>query len=364
MDKLRVGIVGCGAIATDKHMPALSLIDEVEMVAFYDICKERAEGAAVKFGAKDSKVYMNADDLFANKNIDVVHICTTSKTHAELSIRALEAGKHVMCEKPLATNVEDGKKMIETAKRTGKKLTIGCQNRFREDTQYLKKVCERGDLGEIYFAKALALRRRAVPGWLLVNKEDQGGGPLLDIGTHALDITLWMMDNFKPKSVMGNTYHKLAGRKNDANMWGSWEPEKFFIPESAFGYINMENGATVVLESSWALNIRKPLEARTILCGTEGGADMSDGLWINGTEYGTFYEKHITTERIINFGLYETDFTDYCKYGAAGNLETRCWIDSILYDKELVVKPEQSLVVFQILEAINSSAALGKPVYF
>ena len=105
-------------------------------------------------------------------------------------------------------------------------------------------------------------------------------------------------------------------------MWGSWDPDKFFIPESAFGFISMENGATVLLESSWALNIRKPYEARTLLCGTEGGADITDGLWINGTEFGEFYEKHITTERTMNFSLYGTDFTDRGKY-AGGDLETR-----------------------------------------
>jgi len=364
MDKLKVGIIGCGSIATDKHMPALSLIEEVKIAAFFDINQECAKKAASHFGIEGAKVYSHVDELLSDKDIDVVHICTTVNTHADLSIKAMEAGKHVMCEKPMAASVEEAKKMVETAKRTGKKLTIGCQNRFREDTQYLKKVCERGDLGEIYYAKALALRRRAVPGWLLVSKEDQGGGPLMDIGTHALDITLWMMDNFKPKSVLGKTYSKLAGRENEANMWGPWDPEKFFIPESAFGFITMENGATVILESSWALNIRKPYEARTLLCGTEGGADITDGLWINGTEYGEFYEKHITTERIINFGLYDVDFTNRSKYGEAGNLETKRWIESILYDKELVVKPEQTLVVFQILEAIKESASLGKPVYF
>ena len=187
---------------------------------------------------------------------------------------------------------------------------------------------------------------------------------MFDIGTHALDITLWLMNNFKPKYVVGSTYHKLAERGNETNIWGPWDPENFIIPESAFGYITMENGATVVLESSWALNIRKPIEARTVLCGTQGGADMCDGLWINGTEFGAYYEKHITTEQIANFGVDDIDFTYRSKYGPAGNLEARCWIDSVLYGKELVVKPEQCLTVFEILESINESSETGKPVYF
>ncbi len=364
MEKLKVGIIGCGGIAADKHLPALARINEVDIAAFYDINKERAQSVASQFGAADAKVYEAVDSLLADTEISAVHICTTSKTHADLTIRALEAGKHVMCEKPIATTVPDAKRMVETANKMGKLLTFGCQNRFREDVQYLKKICARGDLGEIYFGKALALRRRGVPSWLLVSKDDQGGGPLLDIGTHALDMTLWLMDNFKPRCVMGSAYHKLAERSNEANLWEPWDPQKFSIPESAFGYITMENGATVILESSWALNIRKPLEARTVLCGTEGGADMSDGLWINGAEYGALYDKHITTDKTGNFGMNDIDFTFRSKYGAAGNLETRCWIDSILYGRELVVKPEQSLVVYEILEAISESARTGKPVYF
>lgn len=126
----------------------------------------------------------------------------------------MEAGKHVMCEKPMAKTTEEAKSMIEAANRTGKKLTIGYQNRFRKDSDYLHQVCENGELGDIYYAKAKAIRRRAVPTWgVFLDEEAQGGGPLIDIGTHALDLTLWMMDNYKPKYVVGNSYHKLAKKK-------------------------------------------------------------------------------------------------------------------------------------------------------
>ena len=127
-----------------------------------------------------------------------------------------------MCEKPMAKTADDARKMVETAKRTGKKLTIGYQNRYRPDSEYLYTLCRNGELGEIYFAKAHAVRRRAVPTWgVFLNEEEQGGGPLIDIGTHALDLTLWMMDNYEVKSVMG-VYHKLSGRENAANR-GPWD---------------------------------------------------------------------------------------------------------------------------------------------
>lgn len=283
MAKLRIGIIGCGGIANGKHMPSLAKINEAEMVAFCDIIPERAEKAKQQYGSPDAKVYANYQELVADASIDVVHVCTPNDSHAEITIAALEAGKHVMCEKPMAKTAADARRMLETAQRTGKKLTIGYNNRFRKDSLYLKQVCDSGELGEIYFAKAHAIRRRAVPTWgVFLDEEKQGGGPLIDIGTHALDLTLWMMNNYKPKAVLGSTFHKLSQRENAANAWGPWDPEKFTVEDSAFGMITMENGATIILESSWALNTLDIDEAKCTLCGTEGGADMKNGLRING----------------------------------------------------------------------------------
>ncbi|KHF35787.1 putative oxidoreductase YcjS [Paenibacillus sp. P1XP2] len=248
--------------------------------------------------------------------------------------------------------------MLETARRTGKKLTIGYDNRYRPDSLLLKKICERGDLGDVYFAKAHAIRRRAVPTWgVFLNEEEQGGGPLIDIGTHALDLTLWLMDNYKVKSVVGNVYHKLGSKKDAANAFGPWDPEQFTVEDSAFGFITMENGATVILESSWALNTLDVGEAKATLCGTEAGADMRDGLRINGEEMGHLYTKlpELNTGGVAYFdGKSESQAAREC----------RLWIDSILNDTEPMVKPEQALVVTEVLEAIYESARTGKTVYF
>lgn len=356
--KLRAAIIGCGGIANGKHMPSLAKLDTVEMVAFCDIIEEKAKKAAEQFGAKGAKYYSDYKEVLKDDSIDVVHVCTPNKSHSFITIDALEAGKHVMCEKPMAKTSKAAMAMVEAARRTGKKLTIGYQNRFRGDSQYLHSICEKGDLGEVYYAKAHAIRRRAVPTWgVFLNEEEQGGGPLIDIGTHALDLTLWMMNNYKPKAVLGTAYHKLSGKKNAANAWGSWDPEKFTVEDSAFGFITMENGATIVLESSWALNSLDVREAQTTLCGTEGGADMSDGLRINGENLSRLYETNIE----LNSG--GVAFYD----GKAENdadLEARLWIESILNDTEPVVKPEQALVVTQILEAIYESSKTGKAVYF
>ncbi len=360
MSKLKIGIIGCGGIANGKHMPALSrLSDKVEMVAFCDIIVERAQEAAKKYGTADAKVYEDYHQLLEDKSIDVVHVLTPNRSHCEISVAALEAGKHVMCEKPMAKTAADARKMLEAAKRSGKKLTIGYQNRCRPDSLLLKKAVDRGDLGEIYFAKAHAIRRRAVPTWgVFLNEYEQGGGPLIDIGTHALDLTLWMMNNYKPKAVLGQTFKKLGKQTETGNAWGDWDPEKFTVEDSAFGFITMQDGATIILESSWALNTLDVQEAKTTLCGTKAGADMVDGLRFNMID---FNKQTIKKPSLESGGVafYSGAASDDCS-----DVEAAQWIDSIINDTTPLVLPEQALVVTEILEAIYTSAKTGEAVYF
>ncbi|MBM7694532.1 putative dehydrogenase [Peribacillus deserti] len=355
---VKAAIIGCGGIANGKHLPSLKKLESVELAAFCDIDEERAFKARDAFGNGHSKVYSNYLELLNDPAIDVVHVCTPNDSHAEITIAALEAGKHVMCEKPMAKTSAEARQMLKAAKRTGKKLSIGYQNRYRQDSQFLHKYCEDGGLGEIYFAKAHAIRRRAVPTWgVFLDEEKQGGGPLIDIGTHALDLTLWMMNNYKPKAVLGTTFHKLGKKKDAANAWGSWDPEEFKVEDSAFGFITMENGATIILESSWALNTLQTGEAKCTLSGTEGGADMQDGLRINGEEFGKLYTK------AVEMSAGGAAFYDE-KQESEAELEARLWIECIINDTEPVVKPEEALVVTQILEAIYESSKTGKAVYF
>ena len=359
MRTVKIGIIGCGGIANGKHMPALRAIDGCEMVAFCDIIVERAEEAAKKYGTPDAKVYADYKELLKDESIEVVHVCTPNRSHSFITVDALEAGKHVMCEKPMAINSVEAKKMLDAAERTGKKLTIGYQSRFRDDSAYLKAETEAGTLGDIYYAKATAIRRRAVPTWgVFLNEYEQGGGPLIDIGTHALDLTLWMMNNYKPKYCVGTTYHKLNKDTDQGNMWGNWDPEKFSVEDSAFGFIVMENGATIVLESSWALNSLDVREAVTSICGTKGGADMNDGLRINGVRNN---RQFITKPSFAAGGVAFND-------GKAGEdpatREARAWINAVVNDTAPVTLPEQAFCVTRILEGIYESAKSGKPFYF
>lgn len=356
--KLRLGIIGCGGIANGKHMPALKKIDEVEMVAFCDIIKERAEKAAEEYGVPGAKVYEDYNEMLKNENLDVVHVCTPNNIHAPASVAAMEAGCHVMCEKPMAKNVEQAQQMLDAQKRTGKKLTIGYQNRFTPENLYLHEACQNGDLGDIYYAEAEAIRRRAVPTWgVFIDEEAQGGGPLIDIGTHALDLTLWHMNNYEVKSVKGSVYRKLADQTRTGNAWGDWDPEKYTAEDSAFGFVTMKNGATIIVKSSWAINLAEPREAMCMLAGTKAGADCHDGLRINKVQYGKQILEKVDCKS-AGVAFYSGEST------SAPDVEARQWIDAILNDTEPATKPEQAFVVTKVLEAIYESAKTGKEIIF
>ena len=354
MEQVRVGIIGCGGIANGKHMPSLKQLPNVKMVAFCDIIEERAIKARADYGTPDCAVYTDYRELLEDKSIDVVHVCTPNRAHSFITVDALHAGKHVMCEKPMAINSEEAKKMLDAAKETGKKLTIGYQSRQRADSRYLKNECLAGTFGDIYYAKATALRRRAVPTWgVFLNEYEQGGGPLIDIGTHALDLTLWMMDNYQPKYCLGQTFHKLHKDTNQGNDWGNWDPEKFTVEDSAFGMVVMENGAVINLESSWALNTLETREAVTSVCGTLAGADMIDGLRINGIRQNYKYEFKPT------FTGGGAAYFEGVSSADPSVLEAAQWIDAVINDKTPCVTPEQAFTVTRILEGIYMSAKNG-----
>ena len=358
-EKIKVGIIGCGGIANSKHLPALSRNKYVEVVAFCDIIEEKAVASAKKFGTPDARVYVDYKELLEKETeVTVIHVLTPNRSHSFITIDALESGRHVMCEKPMAKTYAEAKAMYEASVRTGKKLTIGYQNRWRGDSLYLKNCCENGELGEIYYARAIALRRRAVPTWgVFLNEYEQGGGPLIDIGTHALDLTMWAMNNYKPKMCVGVKYKKLGEGHDFANAWGDWDPEKFTVEDSAFGFVVMENGATVSVESAWALNIADPEEASTLLCGDKGGADMHEGLRLN-------YVKN--NRQVIEEPNFDAGGVAF--YEGAGtrpeDLENIAFYEAIINDTPVATKPEQAMVVTQILEGIYKSAESGKPYYF
>ncbi len=360
MSRLKIGIIGCGGIANGKHLPSLKAINRADIVAFCDLIPEKAEKAAKEYGTPDAKVYTDYKELLKDESIDVCYVLTPNRSHAPISIDAMKAGKHVMCEKPMAKTAEDARAMVQTAKETGKKLTIGYQHRHKAESQYVKSVIERGDLGEIYYSKALAIRRRGTPNWgVFLNEYEQGGGPLIDIGTHSLDLTLYLMNNYKPRMVVGTKYKKVEGA-DQGNPWGGWAPdENTTLEDAAFGFIVMENGATITLDATWALNTDKPIpEGSCDLCGSKAGASIRpNSVVINKVEFDR------QEEIIPSMAAGGVAFYDGVKVTPPITEQMR-WLDAIENDTDPVVLPEQACVVSEILEAIYTSAKTGEPVYF
>lgn len=373
MSKLKIGIVGCGNIANTKHLPNLAkFADRAEVVAFCDVIEEKAVKTKEKWGAPDAKVFKDYRDLI-ELDLDAVHVCTPNRSHSEITVAALKAGKNVLCEKPMAINAEEAKAMVDAAKETGKLLTVGYQNRFRTDTLALKQMAVDGDLGEIYMAKAHALRRRGIPTWgVFTNKFEQGGGPLIDIGTHALDITLWVMDNYKPVSVLGSTYNKL-GTTLDGAAQGTpmhWDPKKYEVEDSAFALVKFENGATVFLEAAWALNTVEQKQAMATVYGTKAGAAMEFPLGEAQS-----LEKRLVVNTVVGGRptVFEPDISERARPGVdtrdlmfnypGADTECKIWLDALEGKGDIVVKPEQAFAVTQILEAVYQSAETGKVVY-
>jgi len=358
MATLKAAIIGCGGIANGKHMPALKRNPNIEMVAFCDIVEEKATKAAKDFGAEGAVVCTDYKEILKDGSIDICYVLTPNREHSFIAIDALGAGKHVMCEKPMAKTAEEGAAMCEAAKKSGKLLSIGYQNRYRADSLTLKRLCEEDELGEIYYAKAVAQRRRAVPTWgVFLDKDAQGGGPLIDIGTHALDLTLWLMNNYEPQMVVGNVFYKLGKQTETANAWGDWDAETFDVEDSAFGHIVMKNGAVISLSASWALNTLDVREASCELCGTKAGADLRGELSLNGVKCNKQYTE--------SFDLGAGGVAFFEGGGSSPeDVEAAIFINAVLGKGELTVMPEQALVVTQILEAIYKSSETDQPVYF
>lgn len=368
--KLRVGVIGLGFIGTMKHLPGLAQhADKADVVAFCDFEIDRAEQAKEKFGSEDSYACTDYKQVLADNSIDVVHVCTWNTNHCEITCAALEAGKHVLVEKPMAVTGEDARTMRDTAKRTGNKLSVGFQYRQRREYQFLRKIVDDGALGEIYAAKAHAVRRRGVPIWgVSTDKEKQGGGPLIDLGGHAIDIALWMMDNYEVASVTGVVNYKL-GDKPEGNMAGPWDPETYSVEDSAFGFVTFKNGASLFVEASWALNVQDSREGCVTLMGTEAGADT-----IQDPDGGT--DLVVTVNSVQGDELVKTNPAKGAAYFGAGGgamtgfeymggLEAGLWLDAIINDTEPYVTADQAVVVTEILDGIYKSAEQGgKPVYF
>lgn len=347
--KLKVGIIGVGGIA-QVHVPGWQLSPHTELVAGCDINPECLEKWGVENGIQ--RLVTDPAELFNDPDIDIIDICTPNNYHAPLTIAALNAGKHVLCEKPLAPTPADVCAMIEARDRSGKMLMTAQHHRFRGVSRALKAEIDAGALGDIYHGRAWMLRRAAAPvrpGFIL--REHSGGGAGIDIGVHILDLTLWFMGNPQPLSVTGVARTELARQPGAFSIWGGAIPPELNVEEFAAAFIRFDNGATLILEVSWLLHHNTEIE---------------DGqMWLYGTAGGShwptceIYQSNNQMSQHYNRSLRIT--VDSLRPHAQQCVE---FAQAIIDDAPSPVPAEQSLQVATILEGIYRSQESGHEIRF
>ena len=270
--KLRVGVIGVGFIGK-VHLEAFEAVPDAEVVAICDIRPERLEEMAAEFGIADS--YDDYEDLLKRDDIDAVSVCTPNDLHAPITIAALQAGKHVLCEKPLTTSTADALAMTNAAKAAKKALVVAFSHRRRADVQWLKQAVTDGMLGDVYFAKAMWWRRSGIPSWgaWFIDKARAGGGPLIDLGVHMLDMSLYLLGEPRVLSVSATTFSEL-GPRGRGYFYPPTHGQKFTVEDLASAYFRLEGGKTLTLEASWATYGKYNDSFGVSLFGSNGGAEL------------------------------------------------------------------------------------------
>lgn len=345
--KLKVGVVGAGFIS-GHHLRGYQNCPNAEVVAVCDIVPSRAEQRAKEFNIPNC--FTSIDELLSIKEIDAVSICTPNIDHKRSTIKALQAGKHVLCEKPIAMNAREAQAMIDAAQKAKKKLMIALHNRFFSRTEYLKGLIDAGHLGKPYYARSLSIRRRGVPSWgVFGQKKLQGGGPLIDIGVHIIDLTWYLMGCPKPVSVSGQTYETIGATPGHVGEFGPWDYKTYDVEDFAVALVRFANGATMMIESAFCVNLDKEVFGCHIV-GDKGGATLMplENLIELRLELG----GHIMDCQPRHF---PADDNPYDK-------EIAAFVDAIIKNKPVPVPATEAIWTSKIIDGIYKSAKVGKEV--
>lgn len=290
-ERIALGFIGAGNIG-NVHMHIFSQIPDVALVGVADVSRPLAEERARQHGIE--RVYASPDELLADDAIDAVVIGVPNKYHAPLAIKALEEGKHVLLEKPMAHELEAARAIVRAQRAAGTVLMIPHQMRWGWAARQVKEQIEKGALGRIYHAKTGWMRRKGIPGWgtWFTRKSESGGGPLIDIGVHMLDLTLYLMGNPKPVSVFGATYAEFGPRKRGIGTWGKPDWNGIFdVEDLATALIRLEDGSTISLDVSWAVHGEFEGGGGYVhLMGSEGGAALRGD---QGTLYAELFDRPV-----------------------------------------------------------------------
>lgn len=343
MKKLRIGVIGLGWGRA--HIAGYQSHPAAEVIAIADPDRKRL--AKIGDECNIAGRYVSAEAMLQKEKLDVVSVATPNKYHCSLTMAAFKAGCHVLCEKPLAMNTAEGRKMLAAAKKHKKRLMINFGFRFKEQSWAIKKQVESGVLGDIYFARTVWHRRRGIPGsgWF-GQKKLSGGGPLIDLGVHRLDLALWLMNYPEPEWVMGSAYNKIAAPL------AKKEEKAFDVEDFAAGFIKFKNGATLEIEASWAANIRENNLMETRLYGNQGG------LLQHNIGEGYDFEAEIYVERE---GC-QFDMKLHPPVPDAINSAMYHFVHCILNNKPHIATGEEGLIVMELLDAIYLSSKQCRPV--
>jgi len=340
-----VGVIGCGAIGLH-HLKRLIEIDSARVVAGCDINPSALEIFGNEAGLPTQSLYKDYRQLLKLSDIEAIVVSLPNRLHSTVTVEAFEAGKHVYCEKPMALNLSEARRMVEAAEKSGGKLLIGLQNRFRGDSQAMKLHVNRGELGDIYYANCGWMRRSGIPGWgsWFTRRKDAGAGPIYDIGVHALDLTLWLMSNFEPVMAYASSYAKFGAEKKGLGGWGTPEHGGTFdVEDLAVALLKMKDGASVSFEVSWASHIAKS-KFYLNLMGDKAGLDFELAT-IYTTENGGHVDKKIHFDRVDPYLVGMNHF-----------------IDCILKDEEPLTRPEEMLGLQKALDMILKSSTENRVV--
>ena len=348
MSKIKVAIIGVGGISKH-HINSYIENPNVELYAFCDINEKVLRAKGETYGIE--RLYTDEATMLRElPEIDAVSVCTWNSAHAPCTIMALEAGKHVLCEKPMATNAEDAMKMLATAKRVGKKLMVGFVRRFGKDTKVIRDFMDAGSVGELYYAKASYLRRNGCPGGWFGDKSRSGGGPLIDLGVHVIDLVRYLCGNPKPVSVTGATYKKLGNRPDikdtvEYKSVSKTNKDIFDVEDLATAFIRFDNGAVLAIDTSFSLNL-KHNTTKIELFGTKGGIYLDGDVELY-TETGG-YLSNVTLDMKTAFEMKDI-FQN----------EINFYVDAIINDTDTYAIAEDGITLMKILDGIYKSAELG-----
>ena len=350
MEKVKIAMIGAGNIA-NTHLASYAKLPNVEIYAACDINESRLNETCDKFGIE--RRYTDLDKMLSElPELDAADVCVWNCSHASCSIKALDAGLHVLCEKPMAYSAKEAEEMKAAAEKNGKLLMIGFVLRFSDDAKIAMDFIEKGYLGDIYYAKAQYVRRHGNPGGWFADKARSGGGPIIDLGVHVIDLTRYLMGNPKPVSVYAVASERLGDRKYLKTGPG-WVPKDAkeedvcTVEDFATALIRYDNGACTFLETSYDINGEDI--AKRQLFGTKGGMDLSNGVKIYSTVNNYLADIDVKT---ANLKGGQDMFT----------AEMAHFIDCVKNGTPCRAKAEDGVTVMKILDAIYESARTGHEV--